>query len=88
METPKVKITAKGFKTLDVTVEHVLAWGGQGLCDSCNKGGLRGKYIAVLNSYYCQECFDSWHKYATNHPEDRGYEQAHLEDILFRIALS
>jgi len=88
MQKPKVKITSKGFKILDVTAVHCLAWGGLGICDSCNKGVTEGKYIAVLNSYYCQKCFDDWHKYATNHSEDRGYENAHLQDILFRIELA
>lgn len=88
MEKPKIHITKKGFKILDVTIEHCLGWGGIGICDSCDKGVTRGKYIAVLNSYYCEDCFNDWHKGARNYPEDAGYEQAHLEDILFRIALA
>lgn len=88
METPDIQITDKGFKVLDVTAEHVLAWGGLGICDSCNKGTTPGKYIGVLNSYYCPKCYDEWHKHATNYPEDKVYEDRHIEDILFRIELS
>jgi hypothetical protein len=88
METPKLQITNKGFKILDVTAVQCLAWGGLGICDYCNKATINGKYIGCLNSYYCEDCFNSWHKTATNYPEDSGFEQAHIEDILFRIELA
>lgn len=88
MEKPKVHITSKGFKILPVTTEHILAWGGIGLCDSCNNRIIDGKYIAVLNSCYCGKCFEDWHKHATNHPEDSGYEKAKLDEMLFRIEIA
>ena len=88
MNEPKVEITDKGFKIIPVTIEQVLSWGGLGICDSCNLSTNSGKYIGVLNSYYCQECFDRWHKGAINYPDDRPYEDMHIEDMLFRININ
>lgn len=87
MTIPEIETTPKGFKTLSVDINHCLHWGGLGICDSCNAAPMKGKYVAVLNSFYCQNCYDSWHKHATNYPEDRAYEQRKIEDMLFRLSL-
>lgn len=82
------EITSKGFKVLSVTKEQCESWGGLGICDWCNSIPTNGKYIAVLNHYYCLPCYEAWHKRAVNYPEDRPYETMHIEDIIFRLELN
>lgn len=85
MQAPKIETTSKEFKILSVTLDMCLYWGGIGICDSCSSWFKTGKYIAVLNSCYCQKCFDDWHKVAKNYPEDKTYEVRKIEDMVYRL---
>lgn len=87
MTTSEIKIetTKQGYKFISVTIAEVLAWGGLGICDSCNKSAGTGKYIPVLNSYYCQKCFDEWQAIAKYYPEDMQYEAHKLESMVERL---
>ncbi|HEY6143721.1 MAG TPA: hypothetical protein VIV55_09955 [Flavobacterium sp.] len=65
----------KNFKIIEVSESEVKnKIGGFGICDSCNGFFGKFKYIAVLNSCYCQECYDKWYEEAINYPEDQKYE--------------
>jgi hypothetical protein len=65
----------KNFKIIEASEKEVKnKIGGFGICDSCNGFFSKFKYIAVLNSCYCQECYDKWYKTAINYPEDQHYE--------------
>lgn len=44
-------------------------------CDFCNRNPLEGYYIGVLNSWYCNACYEEW----MNNPKTIRYE----EDIWF-----
>lgn len=52
------------------------------ICDWCGKPFLpsdKGVYIAVLNHWYCWNCFLDWYASAKWYPEDAGYERRNFE---------
>lgn len=52
------------------------------ICDWCGKSFLpsdKGVYIAVLNQWYCQKCFEEWVECATWYPEDVDVERRNFE---------
>ena len=59
--------------------ESVEAFGGVGVCDSCNRAAYMAYYIAVLNAAYCPYCYEEWQKHATRHEEDAEIEQRNFE---------
>lgn len=73
----------KSFRIIEVTESEVKnKIGGFGICDSCNGFFGKFKYIAVLNSCYCQECFDKWYNTAVYYPEDKKYEEMCYDRML------
>lgn len=54
--------------------ELYVATGGTGLCDSCARPSDKGYYIAVLNRWFCPECFEKWKSTARYYPEDMEIE--------------
>jgi len=63
-----------GMKVIRVSAFSTIAWGGFGICDYCGKKHEHeyyGYYIPVLNSWYCQECFDEFAKKYEYYEEDR-----------------
>lgn len=52
------------------------------ICDWCGKSFLpsdKGVYIAVLNQWYCQKCFEEWVERATWYPGDVDVERRNFE---------
>lgn len=49
--------------------------GSPGICDWCAQPRRKGYYIAVLNQWYCAECFEDWKKRAKYYPEDADVER-------------
>lgn len=52
------------------------------ICDWCGTPFLpseKGCYIAVLNQWYCQKCFEEWVERATWYPEDVDYERKNFD---------
>lgn len=65
----------KGFKVLKVSlVEITSIAGGMGICDSCNRSSFKGYYIAVMNRWYCPECYEQWLSRAYRYGEDEPIE--------------
>lgn len=70
-------VTGIKFKVIKLNLIELQAVEGGyaiGICDSCGKPSFDGYYIAVLNSYYCPECFESWLRRATYFSEDKPIE--------------
>lgn len=70
-------VEAKEFKVIKLSlIELQEVEGGYsvGICDSCGKASFEGYYIAVLNCYYCPECFENWLQRAKYYPEDKPIE--------------
>lgn len=56
---------------------EILDWGGGGICDSCNKYLVTGRYlVAVMNHCICSICFEDWEKRSNVlHKEDLRIEK-------------
>lgn len=70
----------KGFSVIRTeTLSEALRLGGIAICDWCNKSSYTGYYVAVLNHWYCDECFNDWYKRAKRYPEDIRIEERNYQ---------
>lgn len=68
------------FKVIKVSAAELCrAIGSPGICDYCGKPHEEGYYIAVLNSWYCPNCYERFIKCRKWHIED-----ANIEDRNFK----
>lgn len=69
----------KGFLILEVSREELISALGDrgciGVCDACFSSPESGYYVAVLNQWFCKECYEKWHKRAEYYPEDSKIEE-------------
>lgn len=74
------KKTSKGFETIEISREELIEKEvSYGVCDSCNSTPQEGVYIAVLNMWYCVDCFEHWHKHARRYDEDIPTEKENIK---------
>lgn len=80
----KVINNSKGFKVIQVKAVELIGVipHAMGICDYCGQASLDGYYIAVLNSYYCSDCYNDWCKRAEYFEEDRPYEENSFNRML------
>lgn len=81
------------FKLIKCTAEEVTEAFGSCpcLCDWCGKPCLpseTGVYIAVLNQWYCEECFQKWIKRTKWYAEDAPYENRNFAYAMQRLKIS
>ena len=73
----------KGFLVMEITrtelVEKLAEYGSVGVCDSCMTCPEVGYYIAVLNQWFCKECYDEWMQRAVRYRADIPYEERNFE---------
>lgn len=73
----------KGFLVMEITREEMVSklaqYGCIGVCDSCMSSPEVGYYIAVLNQWFCKECYEEWLQRAKRYSEDIRYEEMHYE---------
>ncbi len=62
--------------------------GGPGICDYCGSPKPKGYYIAVLNQWYCEECFKEWKMTARYYPEDADVERKNFEFYAPRFGIT
>lgn len=78
----KVK-NEKGFLVLEITrgelLDALAEYGSIGICDSCGLPVKKGYYIAVLNQWFCEDCYEEWLTGATRYVEDIPYEEKWFE---------
>ena len=68
--------TRTGYTYLPVLPQHILNWGGLGVCDFCNTNIItQGYLVFVLNSCVCPRCFHAWLSRALIYEEDLQYQQ-------------
>lgn len=68
------------FLIIESTASEIYAaCGGPGICDSCGYPSAKGYYIAVLNRWFCPECFEHWKEYAKWYPEDADIENKNFD---------
>lgn len=74
----------ENIKIIECTAQELMeAWGSPCcICDFCGKPCLptdKGYYIAVLNQWKCEKCFEDYKQHAVWYPEDKEYEDRHFE---------
>lgn len=73
----------KGFKVIRTENRlEVLMLGGVGVCDWCNDTSKTGYLVAVLNHWYCDECFHEWYQRAIFYDEDVSIETKNFNYFL------
>ena len=78
------QITRGNFLLIECTAGELMNAVGSVICicDWCSRPCLpseKGVYIAVLNQWYCQECFEEWVERATWYTEDADVERKNFE---------
>ena len=64
------------FSVIESTARELfVANGAPGICDHCATPAPRGYYVAVLNRWLCDDCFEEWVNDAEYYPEDTDIEQ-------------
>ena len=75
-------VTDKGFLVMEVSRQNLCSALGEytlGRCDMCFSAPENGYYIAVLNQWFCKDCYDKWLETAEYYPEDRKIEIRNYE---------
>ena len=79
----KIFENKKGFKVIEATRGEMMCALSEyvcvGICDSCGESKESGYYIAVLNCWYCKECFYRWYYRAKYYPGDAEIENRNFE---------
>lgn len=67
----KIIENEKGFKVIEVTGREMLKIGCGNICDNCAEmESGTGYYVAVLNRWFCPECYEKWYRDATNYANE------------------
>lgn len=70
----------KGFLVIEISAAELFAKvGGYGICDFCNTPSKTGYYIAVINKWYCLECYSDFCKRSKRYDEDARIEEKNYE---------
>lgn len=71
---------SKGFLVIEVSAAELFAKVGRyGICDFCNNPSETGYYIAVLNKWYCPECYSEFCERSKHYGEDDKIEKKNYE---------
>jgi hypothetical protein len=78
----------KGFLLLKTSSDEIknLSLVSYGICDSCNCEPKEGVYIAVLNCWYCPDCFERWYTSAERFSEDIKFEEKKFWNVYNALA--
>ena len=73
----------KGFLILEISRQEMLdkleQYGCLGICDLCGNPTDKGLYVAVLNQWFCPDCFYEWYIRAERYEEDIPFEERNYE---------
>ena len=81
----KIIDNPKGFKVIETSMTECIDMGGMAVCDNCNQCSDKGYLIAVLNSWFCPQCYNEWMEEAVRYEDDVIYEHKtfnYYKDIL------
>lgn len=86
------KIERSKHLLIECTAEELMDAVGSDwvVCDWCDKSCLpseQGVYIAVLNQWFCKECFEKWVRDALWYPEDADIERKNFDFYAPRLGL-
>lgn len=87
------QITYGKFLLIECTAGELMNAVGSDICicDWCDKTFLpsdKGVYIAVLNQWYCWNCFLHWYADVKWYPQDVDYERKNFEFYAPRLGVN
>lgn len=73
----------KGFLLIKTSRSEIMGLNplNLGVCDSCNIKPTEGVFIAVLNRWYCPQCYERWYLSAEHFAEDFKFEKSKFMPI-------
>lgn len=83
----------KGFKTLEITrqemIDKLTRYGCLGICDSCMRPASVGYYVAVINRWMCEDCYNDFIKSVDRYEEDIRIENRNFDRFcnLFNVEI-
>lgn len=87
----QIVISKKGFKSIKTSMSEMSEiLDSPCICDYCNGTPGEGYLVAVLNSWYCPECYHNWEAKAKFHAVDAPYESSVFEQYknIFKSCLT
>lgn len=67
---------SKEFLVIEASAAEMrAAVGSPGICDDCCRKSPKGYYVAVLNRWFCPECYREWLGRAKYYPQDTEIER-------------
>lgn len=81
----RTKESSKGFKLISASKAEMNRIGSEGICDHCNGAPEEGVYVAVLNHWVCDRCFEIWHRRAHKYEEDESIESRNFKEYEFLL---
>ena len=73
----------KGFRVIEICdFEMVSALSSLTLCDSCINSVENGFYIAAMNVWYCEGCYQEWLRSAIRYDEDKNIEERNFKRMI------
>ena len=68
------------FLVIEATsLEMYSACGSPGICDYCGQHSENGYYIAVINRWYCPDCYEAFKRDARYSPKDAPVEERNYQ---------
>lgn len=89
----KVVDNYKGFKVLEITRQEMMdkltRYGCLGICDMCNRPISVGYYVAVINQWMCEDCYNDFIKSIDRYEEDMKIENKNFNRFcnLFNVKM-
>lgn len=68
----KIVENEKGFKVIEISAREMIKVGCGNICDRCNEMAKTGYYVAVLNCWFCPDCYEEWYAGATNYATEHN----------------
>ena len=74
----------KNFLVIKLSkIEYVAVSDSFGMCDICNNFDINNNfyYIAILDQFYCETCYNAWYSGATHYKVDMQKERNFFYNI-------
>lgn len=89
----KVVDNYKKFKVLEITRQEMMdkltRYGCLGICDMCNRPISVGYYVAAINQWMCEDCYNDFIKSVDRYEEDMRIENRNFDRFcnLFNVEI-
>lgn len=90
---PRTHTGCDKFKVLEITRQEMMdkltRYGCLGICDMCNRPTSVGYYVAVINQWMCEDCYNDFIKSVDRYEEDMRIENRNFDRFcnLFNVEI-